>query len=63
MNKLATDNKLNSLEKIKQIHITDEPFSQENDILTPSLKIKRNVAKKYYQKQIDELYAIPIQNA
>lgn len=63
MNKFATDNKLNSLEKIKQIHITDEPFSQENDILTPSLKIKRNIAKKYYQKQIDELYAIPIQNA
>ena len=62
MNKLAADNKLNSLEKIKYIHLTDDAFSQENDILTPSMKIKRNIAKKVYQKQIDDLYANAIQN-
>lgn len=46
--KLAGENNLNSLEKCRAFHLTLEPFSQENDILTPTMKIKRNIAKKVY---------------
>jgi len=49
--------KLNSLEKPKEIHLASEPFSVENDILTPTFKLKRNIGKKLYQAQIDSMYA------
>jgi long-chain acyl-CoA synthetase len=47
-NKLATDNKFSGLERIKQVHISLEPFSIENDMLTPTMKIKRNIAQKVF---------------
>lgn len=62
-NKLAAENKFNSLEKIKHIYLTQELFSIENEILTPTMKIKRNVAKQVYQKELAELYARPIAGA
>ncbi|CDW76486.1 long-chain-fatty-acid--ligase 5 [Stylonychia lemnae] len=60
MNKLAVENKFNSLEKIKFIHLTLEQMTQENDLLTPTMKIKRNIAKKVYDKEITELYSRPL---
>ena len=60
MNQLATKNKFSGLERVKQIHLTLEPFTIENDILTPSMKVKRNVAKKVFEKEIAELYAKPL---
>jgi long-chain acyl-CoA synthetase len=53
---LAKSNKLSGLEKIKKIHLIDEPFSMENDLLTPTFKIKRNVAKNKYKDQIAAIY-------
>ena len=49
---LATDNKLNSLERPKQIRLLLEPFTIEGGILTPTMKLKRNVAKLQFQAQI-----------
>lgn len=60
LNALAAKNKFSGLEKIKQIHIIENPFTIESDILTPSMKIKRNVAKKVFENEIRELYAKPI---
>lgn len=54
--KLATERKLNGLEKPKDIYIAGEPFSVENDILTPTFKLKRNVGKVVYEAQINALY-------
>jgi long-chain acyl-CoA synthetase len=45
MLELAKTNKLSGLEKVKKIYVTSEPMSIENDILTPTMKIKRNIAK------------------
>jgi long-chain acyl-CoA synthetase len=42
---------------IKAVHIELEPFSVENDLLTPSFKLKRNIAQKKYRAVLDQLYA------
>lgn len=51
-NALAKQNKFSGLEKIKKMYLTPEPFTIENDILTPTMKIKRNVAKNIFNEQI-----------
>ena len=56
MNQLAVHNKLSGLEKPKEISFTSDPFSVENGILTPTMKLKRNIGKKIYQEQIDKMY-------
>jgi len=55
--RLAKENNLSGLEKPKDIFISSDPFSIENDMLTPTFKLKRNIAKKAYQPQIDAMYA------
>lgn len=58
INRLSVENKLSSLEKPKDINISKEPFSVENNILTPTFKLKRNVARDVYKKEIDQMYEI-----
>ena len=43
INELGRIRKLNSLEKPKEIFFTSDAFSVENDIVTPTFKLKRNV--------------------
>lgn len=45
LEKLGRDNNLSSLERPKDIFIASEPFSIENDMLTATFKLKRNVAR------------------
>jgi len=33
-----------------------EPFTVESNVLTPTMKIKRNVAKVYFEQEIKNLY-------
>ena len=47
-------------ELVKKIHLSAELWSVENNLLTPTFKMKRVELKKYYQKQIDALYATPL---
>ena len=54
---LAKENALNGLEKPKQIKLLKEPFTVESDLLTPTFKLKRNIAKERFSKVIEELYA------
>ena len=53
---LAKENKLSGLEKPKDIHLSSEAFTIENDQLTPTFKLKRNNAKKAYQEVLDAMY-------
>ena len=47
-----------SFEKINNdIAIELDPFTMENDLLTPTMKTKRNVAAKKYASQLTALYA------
>ena len=43
-------------EIIKKIYLSPEPFTQENDLCTPTLKVRRHVAKKYFAEIIKKLY-------
>ncbi|KAJ2683314.1 medium-chain fatty acid-CoA ligase faa2, partial [Coemansia sp. RSA 1285] len=40
----------------KRIYLESNPFSVENNILTPTLKVKRPVAKDVYIETINRLY-------
>ena len=61
--KLAGENKFSGLEKPKQIKLLTEQFSQENELLTPTMRLKRNVAKTYYKEAIDHMYTLTPMNA
>jgi len=54
--KLGKSSGLLGFELPKAIYLEDDPFSVEKDLLTPTLKSKRNKLKDYYQSQIDEMY-------
>ncbi|KAJ1964490.1 medium-chain fatty acid-CoA ligase faa2, partial [Dipsacomyces acuminosporus] len=56
INAWGRKNDLKGYEIPKNIHLESEPFSVENDILTPTFKIKRPFAKKHYQDTLDRLY-------
>lgn len=43
--------------QVKDIYLAAEPFSIENDLLTPTLKSKRPKLKEHYAKQLAEMYS------
>jgi len=49
MNQLATNNKFNGLERVKKLHLRANEFTIEEDLLTPSMKLKRPVAAKRFK--------------
>ncbi|XP_004288548.1 PREDICTED: long chain acyl-CoA synthetase 1-like [Fragaria vesca subsp. vesca] len=53
---IAERNKLRGFEYIKGIIIEPRPFDMERDLVTATLKKKRNQLLKYYQVGLDELY-------
>lgn len=56
----AKSQKLNSLETPKQMKLMLEPFSVDNNTMTPTMKIKRNAAKDLLKDEIDRLYGLPV---
>jgi long-chain acyl-CoA synthetase len=57
---LANGAKFNSLEKPKQIQLLADPWTIENEYLTPTMKMKRNVAKNKLAEEIKDLYTQPV---
>jgi len=47
---------LSVIEKVRKFACADEPFSIENEELTPSMKIRRHKIRERYQDRIDGLY-------
>mmetsp|Transcript_33009 Transcript_33009/g.43448 ORF Transcript_33009/g.43448 Transcript_33009/m.43448 type:complete len:776 (-) Transcript_33009:356-2683(-) len=52
----AKQEKLKGFEKVKKFHLNAEAFSADNGLLTPTFKLKRPEAKKFFQKEIDTMY-------
>jgi len=51
------ESKLNTFEKPMYVHLSSKEMTVENDCLTPTLKVRRNFAKKFYAQEIEDLYA------
>lgn len=47
---------LKSFEQVKDILLLDDLWTIENELLTPTLKVKRPVLRKKFQATIDEMY-------
>ena len=43
-------------EKIKKFQIIDEPFSIENNLMTPTMKVRRHEVEKKYSEAINQLF-------
>ncbi|OON19348.1 AMP-binding enzyme [Opisthorchis viverrini] len=56
LNKLGDGNGLKGFEKVRDLHLSPEPFSIENGLLTPTLKIARPQVRKHFAAQIQALY-------
>lgn len=50
-------NGLNELEQIRGLHFESEEFTPDNNLLTPTLKMKRSLILQKYAAIIDELYS------
>jgi long-chain acyl-CoA synthetase len=52
----AVNPQLASFETIKDFRVADEPFTMENDLLTPSLKVKRARVYERYRGLLESMY-------
>jgi long-chain acyl-CoA synthetase len=43
-------------ERVRRIYVVPEPFTVENGMMTPTLKIKRAVVEKQYEQEITSMY-------
>jgi long-chain acyl-CoA synthetase len=55
--RVAKKHKLAGYERVKNCALMMEPFTVENNLLTPTLKLKRPPTTKMYRQLLDELYA------
>ncbi|MEO7410077.1 MAG: long-chain fatty acid--CoA ligase [Sphingomicrobium sp.] len=47
---------VSSIEKVRRFILADDPFSVDNEQMTPSLKIRRHVIRDAYGERLDALY-------
>ena len=50
------NSQLSIIENIRKFILIDEEFTIENDMMTPTMKVKRFKVKKNYSKKLEELY-------
>jgi len=56
LERVGKEAKLNGIEFVKAIKVTGEAFTTDNDMMTPTFKLRRINLLKTYQKIVDELY-------
>jgi long-chain acyl-CoA synthetase len=56
MDKFGREKNLMGFELPKKIYLVKEAFSIENQIMTPTMKLRRHFAKKFFEEQINKLY-------
>jgi len=53
---IGKKSKFNSYEKVRAVHLELDPFTIENELLTPTLKLKRPQTAKKFRQVLDQLY-------
>jgi len=53
---LKVNSKLSVIEQVRKFILIDEEFTIENDMMTPTLKIKRFKVKNIYGDKLEKLY-------
>ncbi|GFT34204.1 long-chain-fatty-acid--CoA ligase 1 [Nephila pilipes] len=56
LQKVGKERHLTSIQQVGNIYLTTEPFSQENGLLTPTMKLKRTGARKKFEQVFQKLY-------
>ncbi|KAF9899569.1 hypothetical protein BX616_002949 [Lobosporangium transversale] len=56
LNAFGREVDLKGFEIPKNIHVTSEQFTIENDLLTPTFKLKRHTAKEKFNVEIERMY-------
>ncbi|KAJ4307117.1 medium-chain fatty acid-CoA ligase faa2 [Collariella sp. IMI 366227] len=56
LEKIGKSHKFNSFEKVRNVYLDIEPFTIENELLTPTLKLKRPQTVRAFRKEIDQMY-------
>ncbi|OBT56365.1 hypothetical protein VE04_04025 [Pseudogymnoascus sp. 24MN13] len=57
LEKIGKKAKFNNWERVRKVHLALEPFSIDNETLTPTLKMKRPKAVKMFRDELDRMYA------
>ncbi|KAI4156419.1 MAG: hypothetical protein LQ341_000010 [Variospora aurantia] len=57
LDKVGRKNKFAGYERVKNCYLYLDPFTIDNELLTPTLKLKRPQTANMYRRQLDELYA------
>ena len=60
MDAQATESQLKGFERIRVLHVHNELFSIDNNLLTPTQKLARHIARKQFAGVIEELYKQPV---
>jgi len=47
---------LSNIEKVRKFILADAPFTTDNGLLTPTMKIRRHKIKEKYGEQLEALY-------
>ncbi|KAG7389581.1 Long chain acyl-CoA synthetase 7 peroxisomal [Phytophthora boehmeriae] len=56
MERVAKQAQLRGFERVKNVHFHSKAFSSDDDLVTPTFKLKRPQLKKYFHTQIQQLY-------
>ena len=56
LDRVGRKKKFAGYERVRNCYLYVEPFSIENELLTPTLKLKRPTTAKRYRQELDELY-------
>lgn len=57
LDRAGRKSKFAGYERVKNVSLFVEPFSIDNELLTPTLKLKRPQTVKAFRKELDDLYA------
>ncbi|KAF7554969.1 hypothetical protein G7046_g6669 [Stylonectria norvegica] len=57
---IGKGHKFNSFEKVRNVHLEVDPFTVDNELLTPTLKLKRPQAARAFREHIDRMQTIDL---